>query len=364
MKKKNIDKISSPISDSPDYKHIEESLDFGAVQNDYSLKNKSKKRLLIGFSASILCLSVAIVGVLVPVISYNNEKNNQEILQPIPDDLNSFFKASTSSMFGSPDIGFSPTISSLYFSQNEPNYNNSSYYQLVKNSNEWNINGEMKYHCFYVTKEIYSTIEEWSPLLPDELFNNMPKRGITKFFYCNWCGYLHGGLDGQESNMMEMIIDSSVKKVSLQIGDYYLLDIVRYFKYERYPHFSLIDCVSYQTKKTKALIDQSEHKDKLRFRYLSLFDMEKQDSYYSNRKYEFLNSMLDMSFEIIQENGLEMLFEKSEWRYYYHLDENPAYYDELDKCIVRIEEIVEEKDCLLYKGIYYDYIKISNLIGF
>ncbi len=344
--KQDLDKISSLVSTDPHYEKVKQRLNFEESSTSVSSRSiSSKKRALkLIIPVSALCnVAAVLISILIP--TFKNRHHSS--LQPISDELMSFYIDSVSNKSIDADLA-TPYSVNLFYDYYQENVND--LHILIMNRALINLEVENQYLCYYVKKDVLDAVEwhfEHGPFQDD---CSLPWRKLTAYFE----GCLYGFyLDEQKNNelnnskIMELIVGVDDKVIQSQIGDYYLLDIVRYYKDTNYndDHY-FIDFVDYDILNNEVLIDTIKSKELLEYCFF------KYDPIYRyTGKFSYLYAFENCAWNIEKDDVHEVV---NELFCYQGLksETNENYYNELNECIIRKTYI--ETQTRLYGGRYYD----------
>lgn len=282
-------------------------------------------------------------------------------LKPISNDLMSFYERNINLDEGSQE--YHPlSISYLYDTfKNKPDY----FVSIKEKYMQYDLIGENKYHCYYVTIDILDASNKAKPIFGSNYTIYFSVRGITNYFIARNTSMFSKEMMNQP--ILEMEVSSSIESVPTKIDNYYLLDIVRYYQPQANdnitsePH-SFICFSTYSEIDGYALIDQEANKDTLTFcgnAYHDYLDILPLNNYYLLNIFDYYN------LEILNKNNVAVVIESFAFDSAYTKD-NPAYYDDIESCIVS-KEYAETtnygNNTREFYDIVFDYKKIEGLFG-
>ena len=237
--------------------------------------------------------------------SFSSQKQQVEI-KPVPDDLMAFYLELTT-IGGSANSAIIPTtinqLYTIYKSDDE------QMVTIAEHSEELTLIGEQKYHCYYAKKEIVDAVLERKKY-PSAVGNIIPWRNLTAYITLYHSDTWQETFKSQP--IMEAEISTDAKTISNIIGDYYLLDIVRLYDCSNETsENTCIDFVSFKTNDNEALISDNNKSDTIKYRWCKLQNVGSffYDNGATTSKYQYLSNIEYVSFQIIEENGLETIKE-------------------------------------------------------
>lgn len=279
--------------------------------------------------------------------SSSSIEQSQYKLEPISDELMSFYINNISS--GSGDIPSKTNISTLY---NAYKQSSEQFAELTKYQSVYTLTGEDKYRCYYVTKDVYDVVQNryrfpWSNSM-------LPCRGLTVYFD----GYNNGSWSDvlKSHKIMQAELDVSVNSISFKQGEYYLLDIVRYYNDPQIDNYYFINFVSYEDYGDEILIKDNNHSGSFKY---CCFRFKPRGSILFLSDYVFICSLVYVGVEIINENDVEVVKE----RFLYTHSADTHYYDDLEKCVVGKTYVESGSNYDTY-DVTFDYSKIAKLFSF
>lgn len=268
----------------------------------------------------------------------------QYVLEPISDELISFYMENAYSK-GSASVRESFNIKNLY------KYHKS----IPEELDRWrpyywtyNLYAENRLHCYYVNKDLHEAVNEQlkQGRRTSDIF--LPWRGLTA--YVEGFHYYHLSASVEDPQIMDVDFDVNVDFVPLVLNDYYLLDIVRYYNEPSFEDY-YIDFVDYFENDGKAIFDISNMKSYIKFGgwpYNPNAERQNHYHFYYNIDY--------FSFEIMQENCIEVVKEKFTFSRLFDYN----YYDDIESCIIEKTLIESNQDYDEYY-VTFDYNKIIKL---
>lgn len=274
--------------------------------------------------------------------------NEQAALKPISEEVMSFYSNNISLNGGSGSIPSRLNISSIYnsYKQSPEEFN-----ALMGGKTIFTLNGENKYHCYYVTKDVFEAVQNGLNNNAPRTDNVFPWRGLTVYID----SYKHGSWSEELKNkqIMEADLDISFTSINIKNGDYYLLDIVRFYSDSQYNNFFFVDFVQYDKQDGEALIRIDSQKNSFKFCNFKFLPRTENPS-----DYAFVITLNNTSFEIILESNVEVV--KERLNYLHTFDQH--YYDEIEECIINKIYVGSGSNFDGY-DVTFDYNKLATLFG-
>ena len=344
VEKRIIKNINNSIPSSNKYKNIETKLDFNGFQTGNIPKTRKSLKLIIPISA--ICTALVVAAIVVPVTL--SKQNEQTILNPVSDEIMSFYLKNSS--FGSADIPEGTSVGGLYDTYKQ---RPEKMAELAQRKEIFNLKVENKIHCYYVTKEVLDAVNQLF-VPPDDYM--VPWRNLTAYGY----GYYGFSEDLKAQKLMEVEVDTDVEKIQAKIDNYYLLDAVRFYTDSSIDDYYWIDFVNYDIKEGLAIINASGFKDSYKYCSCTFTNPNKlREEEILIYNYNYVSVLDFHSFEIMQEDDIETVNETFR---YIHI-EDPYYYDELNDCIIR-KTFVDSYGNRDAYDVTFDYQKLVKLFGF
>lgn len=353
VKKRIINNINECIPSANTYKNIETKLDFNGFQTGNIPKTKKPLKFIIPISA--ICTALVVAAIVVPVTL--SKQNEQTILNPISNEIMSFYLKNTS-FNGSGDIPQGTSVGGLY---NTYKQRPEKMAELASNKEIFNLTAENKIHCYYVTKEVLDAVNQ--QLVPPN-DSMLPWRGLTAYGY----GYYGLSEDLKAQELMEAEIDTDVEKIQTKIDNYYLLDAVRFYTDSSIDDYYWIDFVNYDIKEDLAIFNISDVKNAYKYctcTFINPNKLSEKDRIYN---YSYLCILDFHGFEIETEGNREIA--KDTFAFdsrHTDVDNDVNYYDDINACIISKELLSSTNNYgYLYEiyNVIFDFDKLVKMFGF
>lgn len=352
---KTLNNIASLVSNTPNYTNIKNKLDFNGFESKSALKANNKKTLKLLIPLSAVC-AVAVVAVIVVPISLRNNSNNQISVEPVSDELLSFYLKNTS--FGSADLPQGTSVGMLYNTYKQHPERMSEFTQRKE---IFNLTAENKIHCYYVTKEVMDAVNQ--QFVPPSDFM-LPWRGLTAYCY----GYYNLPEDLKAQELMELEIDAESSIINAKINNYYLLDIVRFYSDSSIDDYHWIDFVDYKVKKNQTILYTNESKESISYCTCTFTNPNKLSEKERIYNYSYLCILDYHGFEIERDSNREVAIDTFAFdSRHADVDNDVTYYDDINACIISKELLSSSNNYgYLYQiyNVIFDFDKLVKLFGF
>lgn len=365
--KKELKNIKSLINQDSKYQNVEKKLDFSDFNNVPVQKAKRNNWLKVFIPVTAIGLAMIIAtSIVVPNLSINKQNKinvsgtptseqvtpTKEVhMEPVSEDAMSFYMNNAYSK-GSAVPKPTTTIRDIYslYKNNPEDFNT-----MKENIGVYNLVRENKLHCYYVNKELHEAVESQlkQGRRTSDIF--LPWRGLTA--YVEGFHYYNLSNSVKDPQIMEMSVDIDIDSVDLVLNDYYLLDIVIYYHDSNIENLSFIDFVSYTESNGKAVVYVSNMDDSIKFCSWTFTNPTK-TNLQTKKYYEFFWAIDYLSFEITQENGIEVAKERFVFN-----QSDPSFYDDIEECIINKSNLVEGSNSKSYY-VTFDFNKLVKLFGF
>ena len=363
MDKKRIEKnINAAVPYSQSFDHIRKNIDYSCISSPTTISTKRKKKINIIFTSATFFVVLASTIATISIVLANTKQASKEqlLLSPMPNDLFSFYESHLNT--GNNEPATPTTLNGLYAIVKDNSVETIS--SSIQQSDELNMMGDDEYHCYYVTNEVYETIENQPGLEPS--YTVVPFRGLYAYMYL----YQRFSDELKQQKIMECIVDINVDTFEINIGNYRLLDIVRYYKEVNYQDRPVIDFIPFFIEGGQAFIEKDYQKrDEFKYRFITLDYPSSGKSIFENNQFKYIlnNSLANFSLLVEKEKDIEVV--KTDIAYMsYIIKDNPNYYNEIDECIINKEFVYRfnysNGDYLDHYDAIFDYNKLVSLFGF
>lgn len=327
----------------------------GKVSDERKHNKRRFSKIFIPVAA--FCVLTVTIAIVVPIAIGKNNQQKELVFDTSLDELLSCCLIYP--FHGRADAEPMPktTISSIYNIYK----NDSDLMSEIKQSCEaYTLFEEKAYHCIYAKKEICDIVNDVDPS-EYRAFPQMPRCGITIFV--SLCKY--GPLDYEtESKLLkERVYQNDSNCVDVQIDDdYYLLDIIKYYKDPNFDDNYFVDFISFSSDGQNAFLQNTESNPVNRYLYCNLYyPYTRLSSDLPDEKYKyFYKHTLDyLSLEVEKRNNINVV----EDMFYYCSQYNSSYYNKIDRCIIDKNYLYTENDFSYFNAVF-NYRKLVRLFGF
>ena len=353
---KTLNRISSLVPNNPSYKNIASKLNFDGFQIEPITQPKRIKVLKIAIPVTAICL-LATVAIVVPLALNNNSQQKEIVFNPSFDEMIASCLSNPVSQSDT-EIPSYPiaNIGNMYISYKK---NPDTMSSRAKNNEIFTLKKESKLHCVYTTKDIYEKVRDAGPIDIDGGIVSTLDNGLS--IYANLCRSNQIEYETENKKLKEVIVDDG-NAINIFFDDYYLLDIVTYYKDANYENNYFVNFVQYSNDGEHAIIDETTNKSNLKYQIFYLYSNPSKlsDVLNDKRSTYFYKLKLDVyCLKLEKEDDLEVA---NSVMYYDH-DAEPHYYDEIEKCIIRKTFVRSWLSADEY-DVVCDYKKMAQLFGF
>ena len=221
---------------------------------------------------------------------------------------------------------------------------------------EISLAGEDHCICYYVSKAFIEDI-----VYPFGLESSVIMDGLPGYFYL-----VDGYNKSVDCNLYQYSVSVNETSIPKYIGDYYLIDVVRFYQSSSEKDIKFVDFVGTKLEEQYRIINQERRNDTLKYRYGFNGEIDHHNGFiwlgYNLPSGPWISNVLaNSSLQIVKENENDVVKETI----VYHqpnIDSDSGYYDELNECVLS-KDLIEKSyyDVRPHYLIAFDYFKLLRL---